>query len=72
MNSNTNSYTVTQCVPLSEVIERQSWSGGWICPDCEHHEGNLHCSMNMFISFVGCYTKGCQAFKEKTHEIQGI
>jgi hypothetical protein len=52
-------------IPLSTVIAHQSRPDGWICPDCKYHKGNLHCAKNMFISFVGCYTKDCWAFKDK-------
>jgi len=52
-------------ITVGEVLARQSFAGGWICPDCKHHKGNLHCDKNMFISFVGCYTKDCQGFEEK-------
>lgn len=50
---------------IRDVIDEQSYAGGWICEDCEHHKGGCKCKMNMFISFVGCYTKGCCAFKDK-------
>lgn len=50
---------------ITDVIQRQSRPDGWICPECAYHKGNLHCEMNYFISFVGCYTKDCTAFKKK-------
>jgi hypothetical protein len=69
MDSNTNSYTnFTPIVPLSTVIAHQSYADGWICPDCRYHKGNLNCDKNMFISFVGCYTKDCQGFKDKSKD----
>lgn len=68
MNSNTNSYSNTPIVPLSTVIANQSYAGGWICPDCRYHKGDLNCDQNMFISFVGCYTKNCSAFKDKSKD----
>jgi hypothetical protein len=55
----------TPMITVGEVLQHQSRPDGWICPNCIHHGGNLNCAMNMFISFVGCYTKDCQAFKEK-------
>jgi len=61
-----NSYTNTQFISLGEVIANQSWEGGWVCPDCIYYRHNLTCDKNMFISFEGCYTKGCCAFKNKT------
>lgn len=69
MDSNSNSYTNAQrFVTVGEVLARQSKPDGWICPDCKYHKGNLNCDMNMFISFVGCYTKDCQAFKPVCQE----
>lgn len=66
MDSNTNSYTnAPQFVTVADVLVHQSRPDGWICPECKHHEGGLGCKMNMFISFVGCYTKDCQAFEKK-------
>ena len=50
---------------LSQVIAEQSYAGGWICPDCKFHKGGLGCNKNMFISFVGCWTKGCVLFEDK-------
>jgi hypothetical protein len=62
--SNTSLTTNTpQIITIEEVLQLQSKPGGWICPNCAHHGGNIKCKMNMFISFVGCYTKGCQSFK---------
>jgi hypothetical protein len=55
----------TKIITIEEVVSHQSQPNGWICPNCMHHEGNLNCKMNMFISFVGCYTKDCKTFKEK-------
>jgi hypothetical protein len=64
-----NSYTNSiPTVRLSTVIASQSYADGWICPDCRYHKGNLHCEKNMFISFVGCYTKECSAFKDKSKD----
>lgn len=63
-----NNYTSTRFIPLSEVIANQSWDNGWVCPDCIYYKHNLTCDMNMFISFVGCYTKGCWAFKNKINK----
>ena len=79
MNSNTNSYTNPPIVPLNsytnpptvsleEVIAHQSYAGGWICSDCKHYKGNLKGDKNMFISFVGCYTKDCQTFEDKNKD----
>jgi len=69
MDSNSNSYTnFTPIVPLSTVIASQSYADGWICPDCRYHKGNLNCDKNMFISFVGCFTKNCSAFKDKAKD----
>ena len=65
MNYNTNSYTNMPIISLEEVIAHQSYAGGWICPDCKHYKENLICDKNMFISFVGCFTKDCQAFENK-------
>ena len=50
---------------IRDVINHQSFDGGWICPDCKYHKGNLHCEMNCFISFVGCWTKDCSIFDKK-------
>jgi hypothetical protein len=47
---------------MSEVIARQSWAGGWVCPDCWNHEGGVKCKRNVFISFNGAFTKGCIFF----------
>jgi hypothetical protein len=55
-------------ITVGEVLARQSRADGWICPDCRYHKGNLNCDKNMFISFVGCYTKDCQAFKDKSKD----
>jgi hypothetical protein len=59
----------TNVIPLSTIIACQSKADGWICPDCRYHQGNLKCDKNMFISFVGCYTKGCWGFKDKSKDI---
>jgi len=56
-------------VSLEEVIAHQSYVGGWICPDCKHYKENLICDKNMFISFVGCFTKDCQTFENKLSDI---
>jgi hypothetical protein len=69
MNSNSNSYTNQNFITVGEVLANQSYADGWICPDCRYHKGDLNCDKNMFISFVGCYTKGCQAFKDKAKDI---
>jgi hypothetical protein len=65
MDSNTNSYTNTKLITVTEILAQQSQPDGWICPDCKHHEGEYGCKKNMFVSFVGCYTKDCQAFENK-------
>ncbi len=66
MDSNSNSYTnAPQIVSLADIIAHQSQANGWICEDCANHGGGLHCNRNMFIAFVGCYTKDCQAFEDK-------
>ena len=66
MNSNSNSYTnAPQIITVGEVLAHQSRPDGWICSDCEHHLGGVGCAKNMFISFVGCYTKDCVSFENK-------
>ena len=67
VNYQTDSSTVinTPIITIEEVLQLQSKPDGWICPNCAHHGDNINCKMNMFISFVGCYTKDCQTFKEK-------
>lgn len=50
---------------IREVIAQQSFAGGWICPECKFHKGNLNCEKNNFISFVGCWTKDCTSFEKK-------
>jgi len=67
VNYNTDLSTAinTPIITIEEVLQQQSKPDGWICLDCIHHDGNLKCEKNMFISFVGCYTKDCQTFKEK-------
>jgi hypothetical protein len=67
VNYDTDLSTATNIpiITIEEVLQQQSKPDGWICPDCIHHDGNLKCEKNMFISFVGCYTKDCQTFKEK-------
>lgn len=49
---------------IRDVISRQSFDGGWICPECKFHKGNLKCDKNMFISFAGCWTKDCSSFEK--------
>ena len=66
MDSNSNSYTnAPRFVTIAEVVAHQSRPDGWICPDCKYYKGGIGCEKNMFISFVGCYTKDCQVFKDK-------
>jgi hypothetical protein len=66
MDSNCNSYTnAPKFITLTDAIAHQSQPNGWICEQCKHHGGNLNCGKNMFIAFVGCYTKDCQAFEDK-------
>jgi hypothetical protein len=66
MDSNSNSYTnAPKLITLGDAIAHQSQPNGWICEQCKSHEGGLHCAKNMFIAFVGCYTKDCQGFEDK-------
>jgi hypothetical protein len=66
VNYNNSSTAInTPIITIEEILQLQSKPNGWICPNCVHHDGNINCKMNMFISFVGCYTRGCQTFKEK-------
>lgn len=50
---------------IRDVIAHQSFDGGWICPECKFHKGDLKCEKNMFISFTGCWTKDCSSFEKK-------
>lgn len=63
--NNLYSWETIPTTSISDVIQRQSFAGGWICPECKFHKGNLNCDKNMFISFVGCWTKDCLSFEKK-------
>jgi len=56
-------------VSIAEILRVQApTDDGWICPNCENHEGNLHCRANVFISVVGANMKNCIYFREKRSE----
>lgn len=65
MDEPTYTWNTQPTSSIEDVIARQSFGGGWICPECKFHKGNLNCENNCFISFVGCWTKDCQLFKKK-------
>ncbi len=52
-------------VTLENVIQYQSRTGGWVCPQCFNYEGGCKCSKGIFIAFVGGCTLGCWGFEEK-------
>jgi hypothetical protein len=52
---------------INEVMAEQAPTyDGWICPDCENHEGDLNCKHGIFISVVGANMSGCWGFKPRT------
>ena len=57
-------------ITLSEIIAYQSQPNGWVCEECLHYKGNLKCKKNIFISFVGCYTKDCVYFEKQEKNLK--
>jgi hypothetical protein len=50
----------TKFITIEEAIMRQTPTpDGWVCPKCKNYKGDLVCSMNVFIAFVGANTKNC-------------
>jgi hypothetical protein len=64
MDSSTNQPMIT----IGEILEQQSFEGGWVCEDCKNYKGKLICKKNYFISFEGCWTKGCTGLEDKKSE----
>jgi len=57
-------YEYDNKITLENTLLRQSATyGGWICPTCRNHKGNLKCSKNVFIGFVGANMTDCFGYE---------
>jgi len=51
---------------LENILIRQSATyEGWICSTCRNYKGNLKCSKNVLIGFVGANMDGCFGYEEE-------
>ena len=49
---------------IDDVMREQSpiGSDGWVCPQCQNHQGGITCSKGIMICWVGANMLGCCCF----------